>query len=264
MTTSLFATLRYADADAAMSFLEGLGFEQLAVFRDDTAVSHAEYRWGRHGGIMFGSAPEEESQIGAGSVYCVVESDDDVDVIHATAIDLGGASVQAPMDPDYGGRTATIADPEGNVFSFGSYRGATPHAETALRPRLIVNDADGAMAFYERAFDAVVQARHATRNMVVSAQLTLLGIGIEIQVKDVDDHDTPPAGTAPSVILELTVADPDAVFDQAVEAGATVRFPMRDMPYGKRQGRLADPYGHQWLMTSALTRSSAEIDHAHQ
>ena len=39
------------------------------------------------------------------------------------ALAAGGTSVQAPMDPDYGGRTCTVRDAEGNQWSFGSYPG---------------------------------------------------------------------------------------------------------------------------------------------
>jgi PhnB protein len=54
------------------------------------------------------------------------------------------------------------------------------------------------------------------------------------------------------VRLHLTVADPDAVAAQAVEAGATLMFAVADQPYGWRQGRVVDPFGHHWLVGRPL------------
>lgn len=51
-------------------------------------------------------------------------------------------------------------------------------------------------------------------------------------------------GTA--VRLMLIVDDPDAVFEQAVAAGAVVRSAMRDREYGWRDGSVVDPFGHRW------------------
>ncbi len=55
-----------------------------------------------------------------------------------------------------------------------------------------------------------------------------------------------------TVRLNLVVDDPDAVAKRAVEAGATVVFPVSDQPYGMRQGRVVDPYGHHWLIGKHL------------
>ena len=55
-----------------------------------------------------------------------------------------------------------------------------------------------------------------------------------------------------SVRLNLVVADPDALTARALAAGATVVFPIADQPYGMRQGRVADPYGHHWLIGKPL------------
>lgn len=43
----------------------------------------------------------------------------------------------------------------------------------------------------------------------------------------------------------LTVADPDAVFAQALKAGASQIFPVGE-EHGWRLGRVVDPFGHHW------------------
>jgi PhnB protein len=55
-----------------------------------------------------------------------------------------------------------------------------------------------------------------------------------------------------SVRINLIVDDPDAVAIRAIQAGAREVFPVDDQPYGLRQGRLADPEGHHWLIGKPL------------
>ena len=55
-----------------------------------------------------------------------------------------------------------------------------------------------------------------------------------------------------SVRLNLLVADPDSVAAQAIAEGATEVFPIADQDYGLRQGRVADPFGHHWLIGRPL------------
>jgi PhnB protein len=57
-----------------------------------------------------------------------------------------------------------------------------------------------------------------------------------------------------SVRMILTVADPDAVFAQAVAAGATVVAAVYE-GHGWRIGRLADPFGHHWEIGRPLARA---------
>jgi len=64
------------------------------------------------------------------------------------------------------------------------------------------------------------------------------------------EHDQPSPHTlgGTAVRIELQVPDPDTVFQQAIRAGAREIFPVADQPWGLRQGRLLDPYGHHWLI----------------
>ena len=75
---------------------------------------------------MFGSAGREDSGFsaeaaGASSVYVIT---DDPEAADARAV-AGGAEITREMeDADYGSRGFTVRDPEGNLFSFGTYRPA--------------------------------------------------------------------------------------------------------------------------------------------
>lgn len=120
----LWATLSYRDAEAAMTWLKAIGFTENEVYRDEqdpTNVLHAEYLWSGGGGIMFGSFrenPEWPKQPGTGAAYLVSP---DPDAVHRAALDAGGTSLRAPRDEDYGGRACAVTDPEGNIWSIGTY-----------------------------------------------------------------------------------------------------------------------------------------------
>lgn len=267
MSTQTYPILTFADAATGTAFLEAVGFRRVALHHEDEAglvVAHGEYAWGPRGGVMIGSADRsspfaDRDQVGRGRVYCVVDRDAQVDEVHAAAVAAGGTSLDEPHDEDYGGRVCSVRDPEGNELSFGSYAGT--HGAATLRPKLVVADAGAAIGFYAAAFDARVDARHEQAGAIVLAQLTLGDLGIDVQLKDADEADPLPAGS-PGVVLELCVADPDAVAARALAAGASERFPVADMSYGARQGRVVDPFGHQWLVTGPLTMSPAEVDAA--
>ena len=50
--------------------------------------------------------------------------------------------------------------------------------------------------------------------------------------------------------IHLFVPDADAVFARALQAGATVLYPIADMPYGERSGGVTDPFGNQWFIAT--------------
>jgi uncharacterized glyoxalase superfamily protein PhnB len=124
-------SLSYKDAPAAIEFLtQAFGFVAKGVFtdpEDPSVVVHAQLAWPPGGGVMLGSAGRRGEDwvdsAGHGQCYCVTETDEDVDRIYDKAMALGAMSLRAPEDQDYGGRGCTVRDPEGNQWSFGSYRG---------------------------------------------------------------------------------------------------------------------------------------------
>jgi PhnB protein len=63
---------------------------------------------------------------------------------------------------------------------------------------------------------------------------------------------SPQALNGTSVRLNLLVADPDALAERAIANGAIEIAPIADQSYGLRQGRLADPFGHHWLIGRPL------------
>jgi uncharacterized glyoxalase superfamily protein PhnB len=119
----IYPVLKYNDAQVAFDFLEGvLGCERLQVHEGENGgIAHAELRFGDEV-LMFGTASEGDPQfnqgVGRTSVYVVV---DDPDALFERARDAGAEVVLAPTDQDYGSRDFVVRDPEGNLWSFGTY-----------------------------------------------------------------------------------------------------------------------------------------------
>ncbi len=120
----VYPALRYRDARAAIEWLErAFGFERDAVYEGpDGAIAHAELRLGQ-GMIMLGSEGEAPGQLGhhAGQTwaYVVVE---DPDSHHERAVSAGAEIVVELSDRDFGSRDYSARDPEGNLWTFGTYR----------------------------------------------------------------------------------------------------------------------------------------------
>ena len=133
MRHEIIPNLRYADAPGAIDFLcEAFGFERKVVHlseQDASVVQHAQLVWADRM-VMVYSLNDTEYARAAGmrtaaeaggptvGLYLIVE---DVDA-HAERARAAGASIiLEPRDQDYGGRGYSARDPEGNVWSFGSY-----------------------------------------------------------------------------------------------------------------------------------------------
>jgi PhnB protein len=126
--------------------------------------------------------------------------------------------------------------------------GSTP-VRTTIAPWLSAHDAGRAVAFYTAAFGAVERYRlQDDAGNVMVAQLAVDEADFWVQ----GDPDASPGVGDGSIRMILTVADPEAVFQQALAAGATEIAPVAE-GHGWRIGRLADPFGHQWEVGKPLT-----------
>lgn len=115
----------YRDAPAAIDFLQrAFGFVELARYGSGDVVDHAELGVPGGGGIMLGSTRDDsvlsEQPSATGSVYVVVA---DPDGLYDRVRAAGGTIVRELRDEDYGSRGFTCRDPEGVLWSFGTYAG---------------------------------------------------------------------------------------------------------------------------------------------
>ena len=127
-----------------------------------------------------------------------------------------------------------------------------PEGYHTVTPYLTVNDAAGAINFYRRAFGATETMRMpGPAGKIGHAELKIGDSAIMLA------DEMPGMGTrAPqslggsSVNIFLYVNDVDAVFKQAVAAGAKADAPPSDMFWGDRYGKLTDPFGHSWSVAT--------------
>jgi uncharacterized glyoxalase superfamily protein PhnB len=128
---TVWPTLRAHDARGLIRFLvDALGFEEVVTYGDQPdgsgdVVVHAQLAWPLGGGVMLGSArsgPDDDWALtpGTAGTYAVT---DDPDALHDRAVAAGAEVVQPLHDTDYGSREFIVRDPEGNLWSFGTYRG---------------------------------------------------------------------------------------------------------------------------------------------
>lgn len=138
-------------------------------------------------------------------------------------------------------------------------------AELRLSPKIVIDGgpgaADRAIDYYREVLGAELATRHVMGGSVVFARLVLPG-GSELQVKDADGVDPGPPSGGGGHILDIVCADPDAVVARAVTHGAEMLFEVDDQPYGSRQGRFRDPFGHQWIVGTPVTMTDAEVQAA--
>lgn len=122
----VWPTLQAHDAPALIDFLVGtVGFLRTAVYEDGDRVAHAELDWPEGGAIMLGSYDEKSQdwclKPGTFGAYVVT---DRVDDLYQRLSAAGVEIIREIEDQPYGSREFAIADPEGNKWSFGTYRGA--------------------------------------------------------------------------------------------------------------------------------------------
>jgi PhnB protein len=118
-----------------------------------------------------------------------------------------------------------------------------------ITPGLIVQGADKAIDFYKKAFGAeeMVRMKGPDGRSIMHAELR-----IGDSVFFVSDESPEMGARSPQSIggspcsLHLYVANVDAAFKRAVDAGAQVRMPVTDVFWGDRYGKVEDPFGHSW------------------
>ena len=125
--------------------------------------------------------------------------------------------------------------------------------KTAIAPMLSVRKGVSAIEFYKAAFGADELFRIDAESGAVVAQLSVGGAEFWVADESPEHSNFSPASLGGgSVRMVMTVEDPDAAFERAVAAGATVVWPVSDQ-YGWRLGRIVDPFGHHWEIGKPLS-----------
>jgi PhnB protein len=124
---------------------------------------------------------------------------------------------------------------------------------------LTVRQAIQAVAFYEQAFGAEELHRNAYPDGGIVAELAIDGGTVPSGRWDTGgSQPQSPGAQRHHGAAHLLVADPDQLAERAIANGAIQIAPIADQSYGLRQGRLADPFGHHWLIGRPLADESGD------
>ena len=143
---------------------------------------------------------------------------------------------------------------------------AIPTGFHSVTPNLVVDGGPEAIEFYRRAFGAEALRRLDAGGKVMYAELRI-GDAV-ITVNDAMpqfDGTAPDPGAPVSVSLTIYCEDADALYAQAVRAGATSVSEPKDAFFGDRVATVRDPFGHKWAIATHLRDiTSEELERAMQ
>ncbi len=123
-----------------------------------------------------------------------------------------------------------------------------PQGMHTVTPHLICAGAAEAIEFYKQAFGAVELSRMLSPEGKVMHATIRIGDSVIMLNDETPQWESygPKHLKGSPVTIHLYVEDADAVFAQAVKAGAKPTMPLEDMFWGDRYGKVEDPFGHQW------------------
>ncbi|MEM7126261.1 MAG: VOC family protein [Chloroflexota bacterium] len=129
-----------------------------------------------------------------------------------------------------------------------------PAGYAIVTPYLTVPNASEAIQFYEEAFGATERSRLVDPDgKIIHAEIAI-GEGIVMLADEFDmpDSNSPLSLGGTPVRMSLFVPDVDAFAQRAMAAGAKLVIPISEQFYGERTGRLEDPYGHLWIISTHI------------
>ncbi len=200
---------------------------------------HCEVRIG-DSVVMIGGGPTFDPRPVAIHLYVT-----DVDDVYARAVEAGATSVAAPSDQEYGERIAAVKDIAGNDWYIAQRFDQTPIQD--LHTVTVYFHPIGApkfISFLERAFGAEVVERHQSDQGFVYHAKVRLGDSI-VEMGEAHDQWQPMQSA-----IYMYVEDVDALYQQALSAGATSALAPTDQPYGDRSAWVNDEFGNVWYLSS--------------
>lgn len=138
---------------------------------------------------------------------------------------------------------------------------AIPEGHHTLTPYLTVRGAAAAVEFYVRAFGAREIHRHASpdgRLMHAELRIGDSPLMLADEYPEMSPAKSPLGLGGTPVTLHVACEDVRAAFERAVKAGCLVTFPLQDMFWGDRFGKVVDPFGHEWSLSQHVEDVSPE------
>jgi uncharacterized glyoxalase superfamily protein PhnB len=241
----------YIIVRGAAQFLEFLkaafkGAEQMRMPTPDGLIMHAEVALGNgaievsDGSGAYPAAPT--------AIHLYV---DDCDATYDSALRAGATSIYAPTDDHPSGdRQGAVKDQFGNLWYIAMVKGWTPGPEglRSVQPYLHLREAHKMIPFLEAAFGAEAMGVHeSSEGAVLHATIRIGNATLEIDEAHGEFQPMP-------CHLHVYVPDTDAVYTQALRAGATSIETPQVKPYGDRAAGVKDGWGNSWFIATYLGR----------
>jgi PhnB protein len=217
--------------------------ERLRVPRPDGSIMHAEAGIG-DSVIELGDASDQHPARPS-TIHLYV---DDADATYQRALRAGAASVYSVVDQSWGDRQGCVKDKFGNVWYIAMAKGWSPGPEglRSVQPFLHLHDAHNMIPFVEAAFGAeALGVAKSPEGKVLHATIKIGNATLEIDEASGEFQPMP-------CYLHVYVPDTDALYAQALRAGATSVNPPADAPYGDRVAGVKDPFGNTWYLATYL------------
>ncbi len=173
----------------------------------------------------------------------------DVDATYQRALDAGAISLAAPMDQEYGERSAAVQDATGNHWYIATTFTPLQEIDRDLHTVTVYFHPVGAprmIEFLHEAFGAEEVVRHASDEGYVYHAKVRIGDSVVEMGEAHDQWQSMPTA------IYLYVDDVDAVYEQALKAGAASVVPPADQPYGDRNAWVKDPFENIWYIATTV------------
>lgn len=246
----LLSLTPYLIVKGAAQFIEFLklvfeGRERLRVPMAEGPIMHAEVAVG-NGAIELSDGSDQYPPAPA-DIHLYVE---DADLTYDRAIEAGAVSLYPPADHPSGDWQGAVRDQFGNNWYIATPKGWTPGPEgmRTVQPYLHLRQAHKMIPFLEAAFGAEAMGVHKSpEGLVLHATIRIGNATLEIDEAHGEFQPKP-------CHLHVYVRDTDAVYAQALRAGATSIETPQDKPYGDRAAGVKDPFGNSWFIATYLGR----------
>jgi PhnB protein len=176
----------------------------------------------------------------------------------AERLDRSGRPRDRPGPITCGLRTCDTLSPGGRM---NEVKAGIPTGYATVTPVIYLRNAAAAIDYYRLAFGATEEKRVPGVNGTIAHAEIRIGDCLVVLVDELAGSGGQPSGTgalSPRIEFAIYCADADAMYERAIELGATVTLPISDVFWGDRYGKVMDPFGQVWALATRKVDLSIE------
>jgi len=134
-----------------------------------------------------------------------------------------------------------------------------PNGYNAVIPALAFRGADAAIKWYGSVLGTTEKMRLSMPDgSIAHAEISLGDSVIMVSEENPQYNKSPKTLNGNSINLFIYVPDVDSVIKKATDNGAKLLMPATDQFYGDRSGRIEDPFGYIWIISTHVKDVSEE------